>query len=235
MASIYKKGNIWYLSVTLGKNRLTRSLPGGRIDDTAAGKDLLSDGLWSGRCDGTRQIDLPLQSCEIELEQPSPVDDLAGDGVLPLLELIEGDRLSGDQSLENREICTGQQSQIVAVLLINPFDILGEDQVDSSTQFRVRRRLTAGPLAPSLTTDGGSKSALLDGVPGDRKLPPSGVSNIGELSEGFVVIVANVGRCDLIGGDVVAIGHSVIERKIGPRQLLEHRLGIIDQMENSSI
>ena len=26
MASIYKKGNVWYLSVTLGKNRLTRSL-----------------------------------------------------------------------------------------------------------------------------------------------------------------------------------------------------------------
>ena len=26
MASIYKKGNVWYLSVTLGKNRLTRRL-----------------------------------------------------------------------------------------------------------------------------------------------------------------------------------------------------------------
>ena len=26
MASIYKKGNVWYLSVTSGKNRITRSL-----------------------------------------------------------------------------------------------------------------------------------------------------------------------------------------------------------------
>ena len=26
MSSIYKKGNVWYLSVTSGKNRITRSL-----------------------------------------------------------------------------------------------------------------------------------------------------------------------------------------------------------------
>ena len=29
MASIYKKGNVWYLSVTSGKNRITRSLKTG--------------------------------------------------------------------------------------------------------------------------------------------------------------------------------------------------------------
>ena len=103
--------------------------------------------MWSG------EVYPALESCQVELEQATPLDDLTGNRILTARELREGYRLSVDEPLQNRQIRGGQQAKVDAVLLVYPFDILGEDQPDPRTQFCIGGGLSARPLATSLATD----------------------------------------------------------------------------------
>jgi len=62
MASIYKKGNVWYLSVTSGKNRITRSLKTGVFKVAEALKphiesQLIAEVTGFNKCN--KQLDFP--------------------------------------------------------------------------------------------------------------------------------------------------------------------------------
>ena len=72
MASIYKKGNIWYLSVTVDKNRITRSL---KTDDYKVAEalkphiesQLIAEVTGFNKCN--KQLDFPeLAECFLKSE-----------------------------------------------------------------------------------------------------------------------------------------------------------------------
>ncbi len=76
-------------------------LVGGGIDDPVTGKDLLSNRLRL-RCSlGTRKINLALDSRQIEFEEPTPLDDLGGDGVLATGEGFQRNGFTCDHLLEH--------------------------------------------------------------------------------------------------------------------------------------
>ena len=112
-------------------------LVGGGIDDPVTGKDLLSNRLRL-RCSlGTRKINLALDSRQIEFEEPTPLDDLGGDRILTKGKGLQGNRFSSDHALKYRHVRTGQQSEIMTILLVDSFDVFSEDQVDPGAKLCV--------------------------------------------------------------------------------------------------
>ena len=127
------------------------------IDHSAAGEDLLGDRLRPICAAGSGKVDLALNPGDIELEEPPPLDDLSRDRILAIGEDRERNRLATGDSVDHREVGAGEKTEVVAVLLVNAFDILRHDDLDSGTQFRIGRCLTAGTLAAALATDADSK------------------------------------------------------------------------------
>src|SRR4029077_20845168 len=69
---------------------------------------------------------------------------------------------------EQREVSRGQQGQILAILLVNPLEVLGNHHLDPRAHLRVWRLLPARSFPTSLAAHRTDESALLYLRPSDR-------------------------------------------------------------------
>src|SRR5712692_7048802 len=151
-----------------------------------------------------RQEDFSLHAGHVEIEEPSMLDNLARDLVFALRELGKRDFLPGADLVDQRKINRSQHTQVLAILLVNALDVLGDDDLYARAKLCVRRLLAAGALAPALAADRGHKPALFHIAALDGCFTATLQAGVGKLAQGFVEEKADVSRSDLISGDVVA-------------------------------
>ena len=96
----------------------------------------------------------------VEGEQAAVLDHLPRDFVFAGGKFRERDFLSRPNLLDQREVGRSQQAQVLAVLFVNAFNILGDHQLDSGAHLRVGRLLAARAFAPPLAADGAHEAAF---------------------------------------------------------------------------
>ena len=74
----------------------------------------------------------------VEGEQASVFDHLASDLVFTGGEFTEGNFFSGADFINQREVRGSQHAEILAILLVDAFNVFGDDQVDAGTHLGVR-------------------------------------------------------------------------------------------------
>src|SRR5581483_2947582 len=88
----------------------------------------------------------------------------SGDGrhqSLALHEFAERDLLAASDALDEAEVGGGQHTQVLAVLLVDALDVLGDHQLDAGGALGVGRLLAAGALAAALAADRADEAAAL--------------------------------------------------------------------------
>ena len=92
-----------------------------------AGKNLFGNGHRPrlGFC--RRQEDFALQARNIEGEQSAVLDDLTRDLVFAIGELGEGNFFTAANLVDHAEVGRSQHPKVLAVLLVDAFDILRDD------------------------------------------------------------------------------------------------------------
>src|SRR5436309_2682071 len=156
---------------------LVSRLDGGNADPSPrwvhhpmAGDDLLAERHGPARSVGRREDDFPLEPGDVEVEQPAVLDDAARDLALALGEGCERNRLAAPHSVDDREVGSGEYSQILAILPVDPLDVLGDDQLDAGAHLGVRRLLPRRALAAPLAADRRHEATALHRSPRDREL-----------------------------------------------------------------
>src|SRR5439155_457741 len=176
-----------------------------------------------------REDDFPLEPGDVEVEQPAVLDDAARDLALALGEGCERNRLAAPHSVDDREVGSGEYSQILAILPVDPLDVLGDDQLDAGAHLGVRRLLPRRALAAPLAADRRHEATALHRSPRDRELLAAFQAQVREVAQRFVVVVADVGRRDLVGRNVVAQRDGRGPVQVLPRKLAAHQRGVLGQ------
>jgi hypothetical protein len=105
--------------------------------------------------------------------------------------------------VDQRQISRSKKSQILAVLLVNPLDILRNHHPDASTHFGVRRLFPAGTFAATLATDCRHESTALYIAASNRSNSTALQSEIRNFAQGFIEIKAIVCGRDFVGGNII--------------------------------
>jgi hypothetical protein len=102
---------------------------------------------------------------------------------------------------------------------------------------RVRALLARGALAAPLAGDGADEAALLHRPLLDGELTPRPQPQVGELAERLVEVVADVGRGDLVGGDLVPqlLPQLARQLQILPVQLPADEVRVVHQEEGAAV
>src|SRR6266516_4242565 len=164
-----------------------------RVDHPVARDDLFAERHRPARRRGRREHDLALEPGHVEVEQSSVLDDATRDLALTLGEGGERDRLAAADPVDDREVGGRENAQVLAVLPIDPLDVLGHHQLDAGAHLGVGGLLTRRALATPLAADRGDEAAALYRPPRDRELLAALQAQVGEVAEGFVVVVADIG------------------------------------------
>jgi len=123
---------------------------------------------------GLGKRDLPLEARDVELEEPAVLDDLPGDVVRAPGELLQADLLSGADAPDDREVVGGQDAEVLAVLVVDALDALGDHHLNAGVELGVGAGLAAAPLAPALARHRADEAAVLHGVAGHRVVGGAG-------------------------------------------------------------
>jgi hypothetical protein len=94
-----------------------------------------------------------LQPLLIEVEKAATLDYLARDRIYTLGELGERDVFTSPDPLYEAEVGRCENSEVLAVLIIDAFNVLGDDESDTGNHLAKWRLLTAAPFAASLAGD----------------------------------------------------------------------------------
>ncbi len=132
-----------------------------------AREDLLGDGHRPRLGRDRRQEGLALHARDVEREQAAVLDYLARDLVFAFGELHQRNLFSGANPVDHAEVGGGQHAEVLAVLLVDALDVLGDHQLDAGRHLGIRRLLAAGTFAAALAADSGHKAARLDGATRD--------------------------------------------------------------------
>src|SRR5690606_38306062 len=197
----------------------------------------------AGRC-GTRlelrlewrDRDLALEPRDVVLEEPAVFDDLTRDRVDALGEGREFDLLASADPIDQREVRRGQDPEVLAVFVVDPLDVLRDDDADPSHQLRVRRLFARTALAAPLPADRADEAALLDAAARDRELAAGLQPEIREEAERLVEVVADVGGRDLVGRDLVPEpgADRVAELEVLAFELTADQVGVVHEEEDAA-
>src|SRR5207302_1557448 len=206
-----------------------------RVDHPVARDDLFAERHRPARRLGRREHDLALEPGHVEVEQSSVLDDATRDLALTLGEGGERDRLAAADPVDDREVGGRENAHVLAVLPIDPLDVLRHHQLDAGAHLGVGGLLTRRALATPLAADRGDEAAALHRPPRDRELLAALQAQVGEVAQGFVVVVADVGGRDLVGRDVVAqlAGGGPIQ--VLPGELGANERGVFGQKQDASL
>src|SRR5205814_563051 len=94
-----------------------------------------------------------------------------------------------------------QQSQVLAVLLVNPLDVLCDHQLDARAQLRIGTLLTATAFAATLAAHRRHKTTTLYIATHDGNLIAALQTEIWDLTQRLIEIKTIVRRRDLVSGD----------------------------------
>src|SRR5581483_9003829 len=161
-------------------------------------KDLLGQSHRPRRSGDGRHQSLALHARHVEREETAVLNHLAGDLVLALGEFAERDLLAASDALDEAEVGGGQHTQVLAVLLVDALDVLGDHQLDAGGALGVGRLLAAGALAAALAADRADEAAALHIAALDGELIARLQAGVGELAQGLVEEEADVGGGDLV-------------------------------------
>src|SRR5208337_860095 len=88
--------------------------------------------------------------------------------------------------VDHPKVGRGQHSEVLAILLINAFDVLRDHQLDAGRHLGVWRLLATGSLATALAADRAHEAATLHVTPLDGHLVPALQPGVGELAQRLV-------------------------------------------------
>src|SRR6266404_4590392 len=214
--------------------------------DHVPGKNLLGQshgpcgaGVLARDCN-RRQRNFPLHARYIELKQPSILDDLARDVILGLSENRERNLLARSNLVDQRKICRSEHAQVLAILLVNTLNILGNDDLYAGAQLGIRRLLAARSLAAPLPADGSNKTTPFHVSTLNGNFIATFQAGVRKLAQGFVEEKTNVSWGNFVGRNIIAQlgivpGIAVVPWKVLSRQLPLDQLRIFGKKQNPSL
>ena len=130
-------------------------------------------------------------------------------------------------------------AQVLAILLVDALNILGDHHLNAGTHLRVRRLLAARSLAAPLPAHRAHKAAALHIATSNGRHAPALQPKIRNLAQRLVEIKAVMRRGDLVGRDVVAQLGIIrrilrVPRQIFARQLPFDQFGVFGEEKNAS-
>src|SRR4029077_8945811 len=126
---------------------------------------------------------LSLHPGHVEWEQSAVLDHLPRDLVLARRELTEWNFLAMADAVNQRKIRRSQQSQVLAVLFVNPLNVFSDHHPDSSTHFGIWRLLAAGSFSSTLAAHCTDKSSALHLAAPDRRYTSALQAEIRNLTQ----------------------------------------------------
>ena len=172
--------------------------------DHVSGKDLLGQRHGPGGARNRRQENFLLHARYVERKQSTVLDHLACNLVLAGGEFGDRNLFPAPNSINQREVGGSQQPEILAILLIDPLDVLGDYHANARAHLGVRRLLAARTLAAPLTAHRAYKAATLHISAADWGHTAAFQSEIRNLSQSLVKVEAVVCGGNLVGRDIVA-------------------------------
>ena len=185
-----------------------------------------------------RQEHFPLHAGNVKMEQPSVLDNLPRDLIFGYSKFRKRDILAGANLVNQREIRRSQHAQVLAILLVNPFNILSDHNLDAGAKFGVRRLLAARSFATPLPADRRHEATALYCAALDGHFIATLETGVGKFSQCFVEEKTDVRRGDFIGRNVIAQFRIVLRilrvpREVFARQLSLEQLRIFGEKQNS--
>ena len=147
-------------------------------------------------------------------------------------ERVERNRLPRRDAREDREVGRGQDADVVGVLAVDALEALGHDEADTRRLLGKRTGLARRSLAVALAGHHDRKAAVTHRVDADRHLAADLEPDVRVASQALVVVKADGGRRDLVGGDVVAQRHAIGQREILAAQLAAYGVQVLRQKEH---
>src|SRR5690606_23033725 len=153
---------------------------------------------------------------------------------------LERDLIAPTDAVDDAEVGGREDPEVLAVLVVDAPDALGDHDADPRVQDGVRARLPAASLAPPLPRHGADEPAVLHGPPlhgvvGRARAAVRGPqAEIREVAERLVVEEADVGGRDLVRGDLVTEprAYLVVELEVASLVVLRLQLlGVVDEVE----
>ena len=202
------------------------------IGHPMAGEDLLGNGERPWRRIGQGNGDRPSPPGDVVRVEPAVLDDACGDRPLSRGEGGKRDGLASLKPWDEGKVGRGQEPEVLAVLAVDALEAFSEDDADAGRELGVGGRLTGGPFAPASSGDGGDEVSEADGAAGDRKHLTSPEPEVRKVPECRVEVVADVGRRDFVGRDVIAEGGR--RRDVLARQLPLDQRRVIGEEEHAA-
>src|SRR5205807_5751154 len=139
-------------------------------------------------------------------------------------ELGKWNLLTAPNPVNELEICRCKYAQILAVLLVNSFNVLRDHHANPGGQLGIWRLFAAGSLTSPLPAHRRNESAFLHIAALNGQLVTALQTCVWKLAQGLIEEKADMGWRDLVGGDVVAqLG--IVRRILGvPGQVLARQL-----------
>src|SRR5579859_1175163 len=187
-----------------------------------------------------RQKNLLLRAGHVEWKQAAVFDDLARDLVFALGEFAEQDLGAGADFIDQKKVSRSKHAQVLAILLVDTFDIFRDHELDAGAHLRIGRLLAAGAFAAPLAAHRSHKSTALDIAPAYGNFGTALQSQIGNLTQGLVEVKTILRRRDLVGGNVVAqfriVGRVArVPGQVPAGKLLFDEFGIFREKKNAPL
>src|SRR6266699_2189544 len=187
-----------------------------------------------------RQKNFLLHARNVEREKSTVLDHLASNLIFTERELAQRNFFSGANLIDQRKIGRSQHAEVLAILLVDAFDVLRDHQFDACRHLCIGRLLAARAFAPPLAADRANESATLYIAAANGKHAASLQPRVRNLAESLVEIEAVVRRSDLVSRNVVTQLRIVrgifrVPRQILARKLTFDQLRIFRQKKNSPL
>ena len=140
--------------------------------------------------------------------------------------------LAAADLVDHAEVGGREDADVLAVLAVDPLDVLGDHDADAGGPLRVGRRLAAGALPAALARHGGDEAAVGDVVLADRLLAARPQADVRIAAERLVEVVADPGGRDLVGADVVAQLDRRVPVEILAGELAADQLRVLGEEED---
>ena len=148
-------------------------------------------------------------------------------------EFAQWNRFAGTDAIDERKIGTRENAEVLAVLLVNALDVLRYHQLDAGAHLRVGRCLARRSLSPPLAANRTNEAARLDAALGHWHLVAALETQIRKLSQGLVIVVADVRGRYFVCRYVVTKRDVVGPGEVFTGQLALHEVRLLSQEQNA--
>ncbi len=217
-----------------GRDRAHAEAAGLRVGDEMPGEDFFRERHGAGSAARRRGHDLAREARDVVRVEAAALDDLARDLVRSLREFRKRDRLAPADPVDQRKIGRGEDAEVLAVLPVDPLDVLRDHEPDPGAPFRVRRLFARRALPAALSRDADGESPRLHVPFSDRLFPAAREADVRIVAQPLVEVVADPPGRDLVGRDVVPKRNRRVPVEILAFELPADELRIFRQEEDAA-